>query len=166
MILFGGIRESGFRFCNKWCRKQGETLIRASEFPDDEIYEEAIRLRESDCPLCESEGPLDVFQSHYVYSLAYLITWGSKNHLCCRRCARKKQAWSTFTTLICGWWGPLGFILSPYQICRNVRAIFAKPDDEALSEQIWHFARMQLAERESSAGDSAPDHDRIAVDAE
>jgi hypothetical protein len=147
-ILFGGVREAGYHFCSAGCRNRGETLIRALELSEDEIYAEALKLRESPCPLCDRDGPLDVFQSHWAYSIVSFTRWGSNSHLCCRRCARKKQALSTLSTLAFGWWGfPFGLLVTPYQVGRNIHALFTRDDPEVLSQPIWKFAQMQLAER-------------------
>ncbi len=64
MIVFGGKKAEGRRFCSEKCRAAGLEALALARAADDippEIIEETTRLAHAGtCPKCGGEGPVDV----------------------------------------------------------------------------------------------------------
>ena len=114
LILFGGVKEEGFRFCGVSCRDKGYPLIYAEKVPDQLVDEQAARINRGQCPLCNDVSPVDVHKSHRVYSVVLMTSWSSRSHVCCRSCGRKKQLGDILFSFFLGWWGfPFGLVVTP-----------------------------------------------------
>jgi hypothetical protein len=118
IIVFGGFKESGYRFCNNTCLLEGRRMIDAAANMSEE---QARRLREGPCPLCRRPGAIGIYTYHRVWSLLLFTAWQSESLIGCRRCGAKAQLGAILFCLAFGWWGiPWGFIGTPAQVIRNV----------------------------------------------
>jgi hypothetical protein len=151
MILFGGVKQGEFHFCNAVCQSSGDVVVAASVVPESVAQGLARQIHFGPCPRCKGPGPVDVHNSHWVWSAIAFSRWGSQRHLTCRRCAFKYQLGNLVFSAGLGWWGfPWGFVLTPVQIVRNVTALVSPPDRSQPSARLVHVARMQLASRPRS----------------
>ena len=55
-ILFGGVREGGYRFCNRKCRDRAVFLSASAQLPDEFVVEKARQVHEGECPRCGGAG--------------------------------------------------------------------------------------------------------------
>jgi hypothetical protein len=91
-------------------------------------------------------GPVDVHESHWVWSGIAFLQSGSQRHVTCRRCAFKSQVGNLVVSAALGWWGfPWGFVLTPVQVVRNVIGMMSPPDPSQPSARLVQVARVQLA---------------------
>jgi hypothetical protein len=147
-ILFGGPRKGNRRFCNDDCLVGGTLLVEADRLPQHVVDPAVEDARQSDCPECGGVGPVDIHNSHTIWSLIYLTSWKSTPNLCCRSCGRKHQFNALLTSGLFGWWGlPWGLIFTPMQIAKNLSGIFGGPDPESPSENLESYIRIDLAKR-------------------
>lgn len=146
-ILFGGLRESSFRFCNKKCMENGHVLIAATKIPADIVRKRAIEIHSGSCPVCEQErGPVDVHTAHKIWSLILMSSWTSSPQISCRPCGRKRQMYGAVSSLLAGWWGiPWGLIMTPVQIGKNIFGMLRTHDSLQPSERLEQLVRVELA---------------------
>jgi len=145
-ILFGGVKQGEFRFCNPICQGNGQILSAAATVPETVAQNLARQIHSGDCPRCKGPGPVDVHVSHWVWSAVAFSRWGSKQQVTCRRCAFKSQVGNLFFSAGLGWWGfPWGLVLTPVQVVRNVVAMVTPPNPSDPSPRLVQIARVQLA---------------------
>lgn len=144
-IIFGGVREGGYRFCNQKCRDSTVFLSASAELPDEFVLEKAREVHEGLCPKCGGTGPVDVHTAHTVWSALVMTSWKSTPHLCCQSCGTKARLSAlTFSGLL-GWWGfPWGFLVTPAQILRNAGGLFRGGDPARPSEELVKLVRARL----------------------
>jgi hypothetical protein len=145
MILFGGIKEGELRFCNAICQSNGSVLTAAATVPEAAAQDLARQIHFGPCPRCKGPGPVDIHNSHWVWSAVVFSRWGSQRHVSCRHCAFKSQVGNLVFSAGLGWWGfPWGFVLTPVQVVRNVIGIASPPDPSMPSARLVQLARVQL----------------------
>lgn len=146
MVLFGGQEHSGLKFCSAPCAQQGYVLVLAREVPLENARQLADEIHSGDCPKCAGPGPVDIRNSHQVWSAILLTRWSSHTQIACRRCGAKKQAFAALGSLLLGWWGfPWGLIMTPVQVGRNLFAL-AKPHAPTQpSDQLVQHSRRLIA---------------------
>jgi len=148
-ILFGGVREGGYRFCKAACRDNAYPLVAsAAQLPNEFVLEQARRVHGGSCPKCHGPGPVDVHMKHTVWSAFVMTQWRSTPILCCESCGTKAKLGALAFTSLFGWWGfPWGLIFTPVQIVRNLRALFAGIHPNEPSHQLVEIVRSDLASR-------------------
>ena len=146
-ILFGGIKDQNYRFCNKTCYAKGQALIISNQIPKDVVMEHVNRVFNSDCPQCKkSRGPVDVHTSHNVYSFLVLTSWKSTPRISCRSCGVKKQSFSLVSSILLGWWGfPWGILITPVQIVKNISGMVTGSNIKAPSENLRQAIKLNIA---------------------
>lgn len=145
-ILFGGVRQGEWRFCNEQCRQQGFLLTLADQVPQDLIDEHARHTHEGECPKCQGPGPVDVHTSHRVWSALVVTSWNSRPEVCCQSCGTKAKLGGAFSSLFLGWWGfPWGILATPIQIARNLGGLASSPDPTTPSPKLRHLIKLHLA---------------------
>lgn len=148
VILFGGERANGRRYCNEQCREAGRVLDIADQVPDELVAEATAALHEGPCPNCGGPGPVDVHTAHTAWSAVVMTGWKSSPQLCCRRCGRAAKLKAIAFTGALGWWGiPWGLIATPVQVGRNLVGLVGGPDPARPSRQLENIARMEVAGR-------------------
>ena len=152
VILFGGKRAGGLRFCSDACSQKGSLRSAAQELaqqvPEELIQQQVLAVHQGTCPKCGREGPIDVHVSHRVWSAIHLTSWKSRPQVSCRACAVKAQCGDTLFSLLFGWWGfPFGLVLTPVQIARNVAGMLRAPNPTTPSPQLEQMVRADIARR-------------------
>ena len=160
-ILFGGVRDGAYRFCNNKCHQNAYVLRVAQAVPADVLERQTEEVFRGNCPKCRGLGPVDIHKVHRVWSALLLTSWSSSQQVSCRSCATRSQLGGALFSLGLGWWGlPWGLILTPVQITRNVIGMCAGPDPSRPSAELRKFvqvclgAKMIAANRQNAA--SAP----------
>ena len=164
IILFGGVRDSGFRFCNQQCHAAGQHFRTAlNALPQEAVDEHLLDLHGGACPRCKGAGPIDVYTCHRVWSAVVLTGWNSEQRICCRSCGVKHQLGGIAFCATLGWWGfPFGLVMTPLQIARNVSAMLRPPDPTIPSREMERLVRMRLtamvlhAQAQAHAAEAAP----------
>lgn len=147
-IIFGGVQEGNYLFCNGNCLEKGNLLMLADQIPGDILEEHLHAVFHGKCPRCEGEGPVDIHTSYFVWSALLLTSWKNTPNICCKSCGVKDQAFSAIGSLFAGWWGfPWGLIMTPVQIARNLAGIFHGRDPSLPSEELRRQVKLLLAER-------------------
>jgi len=146
LILFGGVRDGSYRFCNKKCHANGFVAATSNALPDELVDCETAKLHAGRCPKCGGPGPVDLYTSHTVMSFLIMTRWASKPEATCRSCARKRQLGALASSAALGWWGiPWGFIITPVQVVRNLAALASSPSPLAPSPALREFVRTVIA---------------------
>ena len=144
MILFGGVKAGGARFCNARCHRAAAQMAAQNLIPAGVVEEHLARLHQGPCPRCAGPGPVDVHMVHSVYSFVILTRWSSAGPICCVGCGRKAKWGAAGLCLLTGWWGfPWGLVLTPIQITRNLKSL-SQPDPAVPSERLRKHLRMVL----------------------
>lgn len=148
MILFGGRRLDGLRFCSDDCMAQGHVVVQARAFPDDVVLDSVREVHMGLCPVCGGSGPVDLHTSHEIWSLLLLTSWKSIPRISCRSCGVKRQVSGLFFSLFAGWWGiPWGIFMTPVQIVKNVIGLASPPNPMQPSDGLQTQMRLILAEQ-------------------
>jgi hypothetical protein len=146
IILFGGIKEGGRRFCGARCHQAGQFLKVADTIPDDLVEQQAAAIHGGPCPNCRREGPVDFHDSKRVLSFILLTSSKTTPHLVCPACAKSRILSDTLLTAFCGWWGfPFGLIFTPAAIASNIGAMSSAGKAALPSPRLKQFAREYLA---------------------
>ena len=154
VILFGGHRENGLRFCGKDCLEKGQVLLLAKAIPEETVAAAAREVHMGLCPVCGGSGPVDLHRSHEIWSLLLVTQWKTLPRMSCRPCAVKRQMGGLVFSLLFGWWGfPWGFVMTPVQLVRNLSELASPPNPAHPSRDLQQQMRMVLAEQ--SMGDDA-----------
>jgi hypothetical protein len=116
------------------------------DIPEHEIVQHAQFIKRSPCPLCHRrESGIDVRESYWVWSALIITRWQTRRAVCCRKCGVKDNWTALGFSFGLGWWGvPVGIILTPYQIIRNLLAIASKTDRPEPSKALLSFAKKNL----------------------
>ena len=155
-IVFGGVKDGDFRFCNKKCHSDGQVIITAQQLPESLVSKHVQLIYAGPCPKCNGTGPVDVHTSHSIWSLVFLSSWKSQPQISCRTCGVKSQILGTLSSLLFGWWGfPWGLLVTPIQISKNVIGIIKNPGQLHPTEKLHKQVRLilgaqALAQREES----------------
>lgn len=145
-ILFGGVRDQGYRFCNAKCQKKGQALAINQPSPES-LEAEVNAIHQGTCPRCGGRGPVDVHTSHHVVSIIVATSWSSKPHICCRKCGRNEQIKDALFLLALGWWGfPWGLVVTPIQIIRNVASWCRELDPSQPSPELRRLVQAHLGQ--------------------
>lgn len=146
MILFGGVRDEGYRFCNEHCQEMGFLIQVADRVPKEMLDEYVTATHQGRCPKCCGAGPVDVHTSHWIWSALLFTSWKSKPEVCCRTCGIKSKLAGIFVSGLVGWWGfPWGMIGTPIQLGRNFAGIFTGPKASTASPELENIVRLELA---------------------
>jgi hypothetical protein len=146
MIL--SVEEAGETFCSERCCK-AFPLMQWTGVRPEETYRRAMEMRNATCPRCGQPGPLDAHKLYRVWSAVVLSAWSTRTVVCCRRCGREEQLAAASLSLALGWWGlPLGPLLTPIQVIRNLLAM-RRPIPPSPSAELLAAARKELAIRRS-----------------
>jgi hypothetical protein len=150
-IILGGNREGDVRFCSLRCQRQGHLLQAAAQVPDDVVEHQVHATHSGSCPKCKGPGPVDVHESHQVWSAVLITRWKTSQTVGCRRCGVKAQLGDMTISLLAGWWGfPWGLIVTPAQIFRNLRSLSKPPDPLRPSPKLERLVRLHLARTAAS----------------
>ena len=159
-ILFGGVTDGEFRFCNAECQGNGLALLASRNIPEDVLTKVTNDIHQGACPVCKGDGPVDVHTHHFIWSVLILTSWHSRPTISCRPCGVKKQIGYTFGSAVAGWWGfPWGILLTPIQIVRNIVSLCSPPDTTRPSDQLRKIVAINMATHlleQQKAASSAP----------
>jgi hypothetical protein len=144
-ILFGGVRQGPWIYCDARCRERGTQERLSHDFPAGQVEQVADEIHEGYCPSCSRRGPIDVHMSYFVWSALFITRWHSTPHVCCRRCGFRKQTISLLGSFCLGWWGIYGLVVTPAQLLSNLWAMRFPPDPIQPSEMLMRMARLELA---------------------
>jgi len=146
IILMGGLRQEGLRFCGKPCLQRGQAALLAARMPEAERVRAAQTLFRGPCPTCNKRGGIDLYKSHYVMSFVLFTRHGSHSLISCRTCALKKQGGDFMLSSLVGWWGiPFGLLLTPVALLRNGYAMLFPPNGVEPSPAFQQEVALRLA---------------------
>jgi hypothetical protein len=146
-VVFGGVKDHGFRFCSKICHAQKVVLLAsmAAVQPAD-IEKEAAKIRNSKCPCCDNVGNIDFHKSLSIWSLIFITNLKEHVLVSCNSCARRVSLINTFKSLLMGWWGiPVGIVGTPVVIAFNLSQIIFSSLSTAPSKRLNEYARERIA---------------------
>jgi len=155
VIVLGGRKKNGARYCSSNCMNQDQPVGKRP-VSDAELEASLLAVHAGPCPLCEGDGPVDVHNVHRIWSALWFTQWKTESTVGCQSCGRSAQLRGILFSSLLGWWGfPWGFIVTPIQILRNLGGMLRSPS-EYPSAQLEEMVRGQLAELPVSG----PDDDR------
>ncbi len=118
----------------------------AAAIPDSEVTREVIRIHQGNCPRCGRKGPVDVHESHYIWSALLMTSWNTRQHVVCASCGKKENIKGFFISLFAGWWGfPWGLVMTPVMITKNLWSLFSHQDVLHPSSKLVKLVRQNMA---------------------
>ncbi|MFP6903136.1 MAG: hypothetical protein VCB81_05685, partial [Verrucomicrobiia bacterium] len=133
-------------FCDDDCAENAYSKHWAALIPTEEVVELARGIHHGNCPNCQKSGPVEIYQSHRIWSVLIVTNFSTRSHVTCRSCARKEQFKDSIFSLFFGWWGiPLGFLCTPYYLIKNAIAFFGG-EHPGPSEKLQQHALFILAD--------------------
>ncbi len=145
-IFFGGKKQRDLSFCNTECQRRSFLTSLAQQIPDEQVDQFVREVHEGPCPRCDGRGPIDVHTSYRVWSAVLMTQWSSRPLVCCRACGVKKAIGDTLFSALVGWWGlPLGLVMTPVQVIRNLISLVRSPDLTRPTPALRQALRYQLA---------------------
>ncbi|WP_298578319.1 hypothetical protein [uncultured Luteimonas sp.] len=156
-IPLGGIQEGGHEYCCDVCVEDGPVFPLSRQLPAADVRLKALKIHSGRCPHCEGPGPVEVRASYRVWSAVVLTHWSTRHRISCRRCGFRSQLRGLATSAALGWWGlPLGVLVTPVQIVRNLVAMVWVPDPQEPSRELLRQASLQLAQERLAARADRP----------
>lgn len=147
-ILFGGVRDGEFRYCNDKCRAEDDFREMIQRLPPEIVAEHARQLHAGPCPKCGGAGPVDIHVAHSVWSALVVTSRRSQPDVSCRSCGVKRQLGATVSSALFGWWGfPWGLVFTPIQIVRNVTGMVKGPNPFEPSPELHGVVGRSIAIR-------------------
>jgi RNase P subunit RPR2 len=144
-ILFGGVQDGELRFCNNDCAENAAFMQWAAQISAEEVLEVAREIHHGNCPSCQKFGPVEIYQSHRIWSALVITNFSTQTHVTCRSCARKEQFKDSLYCLFLGWWGiPWGIFGTPYYLVKNAIHFFGSKRPGP-SEELRQHAQLILA---------------------
>ncbi len=166
IIISGGVRAHGRRYCGERCYEEGHLRELARGLPAEEVDDRTGEVHQGDCPVCGGPGPVDVHPAHYVWSALAFTRYSTHTRLSCRGCARRRQVGASLFCAVLGWWGiPFGLVLTPVQIMRNLLAA-ARGESEGPSRELRRAVALQMAAEGDEVAKRAPRKRRRAEEGE
>lgn len=148
MILFGGVSDHEYRYCNKKCAELGQIQRVTAAVPAELLQRYVSEVHQGVCPQCGGPGPIDVHTSHSVRSILVITSTRVHEQVSCRRCGNKAKLTAAISSGVFGWWAfPWGFLMTPIQIMRNVKGMLTHCDSSWPSQQLAHLVKLDLAKR-------------------
>ena len=145
-LIFGGVKDGKKRYCNQKCYEADEFNRFADKIPDEIVEQVTKKIHDSHCPKCEGSGPVDIHHSYSIYSVIVFTSWKTNENLVCKKCASKQQTVDLIGSLFLGWWGfPLGLIMTPIQLVRNIISLGKNPGAQGPSGNLRQHARLMIA---------------------
>jgi hypothetical protein len=147
IVLFGGKADGEYRYCNQKCLDE-DLLRETSEMLPQHLVDERVHgVHQGRCPQCKKDqGPVDVHWTYSLWTFIYFTQIRSHQLVCCRSCARQGQFWASVRSLFLGVWGPIGILMTPVQILRNISAMIGGPPPYAPSALLFQLIRRVTAE--------------------
>jgi hypothetical protein len=156
--MFGGLRHGERRYCSESCATMAS--VHSVELAPGEVEELAQRLAVGPCEQCGSLAAVDLHQSWRVISAVYVSFTSSPALVACGACARRAILRDLMITLVAGWWGLEGLIVTPVFVIRGVASWIRTHQLEPPSPELHDYARVTLALKALSerpeAGDITP----------
>jgi hypothetical protein len=125
----GGAAVHGkLRFCTHQCRDRGRVLELLDDVPPSIIDRRVEEVRAGPCSECGAQANVDFHKSHRIWSALFYTTWKTRTHFCCQGCGRRHQMKDAAFSGLLGWWMPLGFFITPFQVVRNIKGMMRRGD--------------------------------------
>lgn len=151
-IPFGGIEDGGYRYCCDICVEDGPVFPRSRQLAVADVRLKALKIHSGRCPHCQGPGPVELRTSYRVWSAVVLTHFSSRYQISCRRCGLGAQLRGLVYSTLLGWWGlPLGVLVTPVQIARNLVAMILVPNPHEPSRGLVRQASLQLAQERLAA---------------
>lgn len=151
-VVLGGARDGELRYCNGLCKRHGPMDLAERTVPDELLQRWVASVHQGPCRVCErtDRGVVDLHESFRVWSLGWTF-WSTRQQLSCRRCGQLERGFDLLISVFLGWWGfPLGPIMAPIQIVRNVMGLVRPPRPHPPSEKLYQLGREILGEQRAA----------------
>lgn len=146
-VLLSDIEDGDYRYCCDACLETGPVFPRSRQLPAADVRLKALKISSGRCGQCQGPGPVELRTSYRIWSVVVLTHWSSRQQVSCRRCGLRAQLRGLVYSVLLGWWGlPLGVLMTPVQIVRNLVAMLRVPDPQQPSPGLVHRASLQLAQ--------------------
>jgi hypothetical protein len=147
-VLFGGKTDGDYRYCTQKCLDEDLLRETGEMLPQDLLDERVHAVHQGRCPTCKKDqGSVDVHWAYSLWTFIYFTQTRSHQLLCCRSCARQAQFWASVKSILLGVWGPIGILITPVQILRNIGAMIGGPPPYAPSAPLFQLIRRVTAEQ-------------------
>jgi hypothetical protein len=115
------------------------------DVPPSAIDRRVEQVRAGPCPECGGRANVDYHKSHRIWSAMIYTTWKTRTHFCCQSCGRKHQMKDAAFSGLLGWWMPIGFLVTPFQIGRNIAGMMRRGDQA--SADLVRSVKIDMAQR-------------------
>lgn len=148
-IPLSGVRQDGFHYCCDECARYGPLIPRSRQVPAAEVRLEALKILSGRCGMCGGPGPVEVRRSYRIWSFVVLSHFSTRLQISCRLCGIKAQLRGIGFSMLLGWWSlPIGVVMTPVQIGRNLWAMVVAPDGQEPTPALLQQASLVVAEKE------------------
>ena len=155
-VTEGGKWDGPLRFCGDECLRAGPAGVFG--ITRVELEEAVWKVHQGACPRCHGHGPVDVHSSHHVRSIVLVTWWRNDSFLACEPCARAARWKAARRSMLLGWWGfPIGLVMTPVQVWRNVAPNLRLTDSGKPSEALVEFVHARLTSERIAA--RVPEYD-------
>ncbi|MCG8602801.1 MAG: YvaD family protein [Verrucomicrobiales bacterium] len=145
-IVLGGKKVGKRLYCGENCRHAAVDVLGLDAIPEDLVNDLASSIHKGSCPKCGGDGPVDIHESYRVASAFLFSFFNTKTEVCCRKCSFKNSFWDFIYTFTLGWWGfPIGVILTPILLLRNMIGMLQLPKEDEYSNALHEKACFDLA---------------------
>jgi hypothetical protein len=146
-IPLGGVRQDGFHYCCDECAQYGPLIPRSRQVPAVEVRLAALKILSGRCEMCSGPGPVEVRRSYRIWSFVVLSHFSTRLQISCRLCGLKAQLRGIASSMLLGWWSlPVGVVMTPVQIGRNLWAMLVSPDGLEPTPALLQQASLIVAE--------------------
>lgn len=148
-IFIGGKKQGNLRFCGNSCFLKGQYLLLTAQLPNKVVNDKINAVHQGACPKCNKKGsPIDIHTSYKIWSFIVFSHWKNEPQICCRSCGVKSQLSGTLSSFLLGWWSfPVGIVLTPVQIVRNLSALLLSPNPFRPSKKLQDSIKFNLGQQ-------------------
>jgi len=146
-IVFGGIQHKDRWYCGDKCVEVGYPLVVAETVPKELALSLASKTHSGSCPICGRTVPIDVHKYHRLWSVLVYSQFRSLEQISCRRCGIKTQVRAILFSMMCGWWSPRGFFLTPICVFCNLYSIAKAPKPGRPSDRLLDLTKLDVAKK-------------------
>ncbi len=131
--------------------EQGQINRVTAAIPPEMLQQYISEVHRGNCPKCGAGAGQRPYLAHGLVDARDDVYEDASAGELSAPCGVKAKLSAAVSSGVFGWWAfPWGFFVTPLQIMRNVKGIFAKVDSSWPSQQLAHLVKLDLAKRASA----------------
>jgi hypothetical protein len=155
VILFGGVKDEGRRYCSDECLAHARNQAMAATIPPETLEKRVSEIHSGRCPACGGPGPVDAYHSVRYWSFFAIHGWVRSLTIGCRSCGTRRIWRDIGLTILAGWWSPWGWLFTPAHLIANVLHLLQRPSPVRPSRLLTQRVEAAMAAALREASDPA-----------